>query len=205
MAVKTTQNTDVTRTSTKNNSGTITANGSVSGTFVNTTTPSVNVGVFGSTVVEGNYAEMAFSGILESDPIVIAHNNNRPTYKSMLPNNAEYILSDPYYNDSGWINRPNSIVKSILDVNLGLKSGMVVNTRRSIHKLEVLRTTKQTTAIRNGFFNIFTGLFSEGYPVHSVDVLEDDNAANPTRDVPGVLVYKLDRVPVTVQYAKKTG
>ena len=75
---------------------------------------------------------------------------------------------------------------------------------RSINKLEVLRTRRSTTAIRAGNFNIYTGQFSVA-PTVAVDTLRTDNAATPSRSVPGKLVFKSGSlVPVSVNYKPKT-
>jgi hypothetical protein len=76
---------------------------------------------------------------------------------------------------------------------------------QSINKLNVLRTRRFTTAIRENKYNKYTGRFEAGYPVVAVDTLATDNAANPTRTLPGQLVYKIGaNVPVTSDYKAKT-
>lgn len=86
-----------------------------------------------------------------------------------------------------------------------LKSGALVpGLIRGIHKLEVLRTRRLTTAIRAGDWNIYTGQFSTP-PTVAVDTLATDEAATPTRTVPGELVYKTGAsVPVQDDYKAKT-
>lgn len=89
--------------------------------------------------------------------------------------------------------------------NTALRSG-ANSVNRSIHKLEVLRTRKFTTAIRANKYNLYTGQFDSGFPAVTVDTLATDNAATPTRSVPGTITYKLGQpVPVEVNYKAKTG
>jgi hypothetical protein len=59
---------------------------------------------------------------------------------------------------------------------------------RSIQKLETLRTRRLTTAIRAGYWNIYSGTFST-QPTNAVDSLGTDNAAAPTQAIPGQIVY----------------
>ena len=90
--------------------------------------------------------------------------------------------------------------------NTVLRSGAnVPRLNRSIHKLEVLRTRRFTTAIRANKYNRSTGQFEAGFPVVAVDSLATDNAATPTRSVPGKLVFKLGQpVPVTKNYQSES-
>lgn len=75
---------------------------------------------------------------------------------------------------------------------------------RSIHKLETLRTRKLTTAIRAGEWNIYSGQWATK-PSTVVDSLATDDAASPSRSVPGELVYKTGaKVPVQDNYKSKT-
>lgn len=77
---------------------------------------------------------------------------------------------------------------------------------RSIHKGEVYRTRKLTTAIREGKWNQFTGEFDPTYPENVVDNFEPDSAASPSRTLPGTLVYKSSAPdPVSDIYKEKTG
>lgn len=76
---------------------------------------------------------------------------------------------------------------------------------KSINKLETLRTRRFTTAIRENKYNRYTGQFDAGYPVVAVDSLATDNAANPSRTLPGQLVFKTGaKVPVSSDYKPKT-
>lgn len=89
--------------------------------------------------------------------------------------------------------------------NTYLRSGAAVpGLVRGIHKLETVRTRRLTTAIRAGAWNIYTGAFSPA-PTVAVDSFATDEAATPTRAVPGELVYKTGApVPVQDEYKAKT-
>jgi len=76
---------------------------------------------------------------------------------------------------------------------------------RSVHKIESRRVVRKSTAMRAGYFNLLTGKFTTN-PTSATDSLGTDNAASPTRAVPGRLVYKLGSyTPVGVNYKAKTG
>jgi hypothetical protein len=148
-----------------------------------------DAGVFGSTVLDNNHIDKALSGG------TLAYNNPGPI--------AKKITSD--------------LNGSANDV---LRSGAAQPTLvQSIHKIQVegmgyaegVRTTKTTSAIRGGYWNIYNGQFAGGYPQSSVDVLSlapsyQDSAANPTRAIPGRITYKTSApVSVNTNYKKKTG
>lgn len=77
---------------------------------------------------------------------------------------------------------------------------------RSIHKIEVYRTRKLTSAIREGKWDSYSGQFDAGYPLNVVDTVATDNAANPTRNNPGSLVFTPSAgSPVVGNYKAKTG
>lgn len=178
----------VTNTSTVNNGGTAKMNGSVSSGVVNpqsvATTP---VGVFASTVVDNNNADPALS------TGNFAYNNQHPVAKKVTSELSGVIAN-------------NFLVSGAADPS----------NRRSIHKLEVVRTRRLTSAIRDGRFNVSTGKFDAGFPVVAVDPFYDissnttsatstDDAAAPTRAVPGELVYRTGaKMPVMDDYKKKT-
>jgi hypothetical protein len=87
---------------------------------------------------------------------------------------------------------------------------------RSIHRQEKVTTTRTSTAIRAGYWNTYTGQWSTP-PTTATDNFWDiandttsatstDEAATPTRAVPGELTYKLGNpAPVSVDYKAKTG
>lgn len=63
--------------------------------------------------------------------------------------------------------------------------------RRSIHKLEAMRTARVATAIRAGYWNEFTGQFTTDPTVaNDISDFGTDHAATPSRTTPGELVYR---------------
>lgn len=85
--------------------------------------------------------------------------------------------------------------------------------RRSIHRMQAVRTTLWSTAFRADKFSLYTGKFAAGYPEVSVDDamvvsggVYQDKAADPTRAVPGRLVYRTGaKVPNQSNYSAKNG
>jgi hypothetical protein len=179
----------VTKTSTVNNGGTAINVGSSATLLSNRALGANNQTVFGSTVVSNatvDYADPALSGG------TFAYNNNRPTAVKLTTTLAGSVS------------------------NTFLRSGASdLGSRRSIHRQEKVRTTRTTTAIRAGYWNIYTGTWSTT-PTTAVDNFWDiandttsststDQAATPTRSVPGELTYKLGQPsPVSVDYPAKT-
>lgn len=179
----------VTRTSTVNNGGTAINVGSSSTILDNRALGANNQTVFGSTVVSNavvDYADPALSGG------TFAYSNNRPTAVKLTTTLAGSVS------------------------NTFLRSGASdLGSRRSIHRQEKVRTTRTTTAIRAGYWNIYTGTWSTT-PTTAVDNFWDiandttsststDQAATPTRSIPGELTYKLGQPsPVSVDYPAKT-
>lgn len=156
-------------TSTKNRGGTAINVGSVGTVLENKTLGSDRVdGVFGSTPYDGNSADKAVSGG------TFAHNHVSPIAMKVTTEIAG-VSSNALRTTS---NQP----------------GLM----RSIHKLEVLRTNKITSAIRSNKYNRYTGRWDSGFPQTAVDSLATDTAATPTRSSPGQLTYKLgQKVPVS--------
>lgn len=76
---------------------------------------------------------------------------------------------------------------------------------KSINKIESVTTVKNASGIRANKYNRYTGAWDAGYPQTSTDSLGDDEAARPTRAVPGELVYSLGKTPVMVDYPAKNG
>lgn len=135
-----------------------------------------NTGVFASTVLDNGWADEAVSAG------TFAYNNVKPVAKRVST-----TLSGV----------SNTVLRSGAD-----QPGLI----RSIHKLEVLRTRRLTTALRANKYNRSTGNWDAGYPVVAVDSLATDTAATPTRAVPGQLTYMSGSTPVTNNdYKKKTG
>lgn len=134
-----------------------------------------DAGVFGSTVLDNNTADKALNAG------VFAYNNERPISKRV------------------------TTTLSTTNNNV-LRSGAAVPSNvRSIHKVEVYRTRKLTSAIRAGKWNQYSGTFEAGYPQNVVDSVSSDNAANPSREYPGSLVYTNGSSSTATFYSKKTG
>lgn len=77
--------------------------------------------------------------------------------------------------------------------------------RRSIHYIQNIRTSKIATAIRAGDWDEYNGEWLNPVAT-SNDVLANDDAAHPTREVPGELVFKSGAAnPTQTDYSKKTG
>lgn len=141
-------------------------------------------GVFGSTVLDLNDTDKAVSSG------TFAYNNQKPVAKRY----------------STTINGTSNTV---------LQSGASVPSLvQSIHYIKVctmgcsdgVRTRKLTSAIRQNKFNEYTGEFDAGYPVVSADNFSTDDAAQPSRAVPGELTYKTGAPnPVNDFYKEKTG
>lgn len=152
----------------KNNHGTATRIGT-SSSLGNVSTSRDQTDVFGSTVINGTETDPALSGG------VFRTNTTRPIgmrLTSMLATNVA-----------------NTVLLSGADIP---------GQRRSIHKLESMRTRRIATAIRNNKYDRFTNTFASGFPVVATDALDTDTAATPTRAVPGQLTYKLGQpIPVT--------
>lgn len=70
-----------------------------------------------------------------------------------------------------------------------LLSGSADSSDTYIHRSEGRTSRLLTTAIRNGYWNQFTGEFSPAVS-GSVDDFGQDHASRPTLDIPGELTYK---------------
>lgn len=147
-----------------------------------------NAGVFGSTVLPSNDVTSAGG--------TLAYNNQAPIAKRLTT-------------------KINGVTNTFL-----LSGALVPSLIQSIHNLKILgmgymdgtRTTKTTSAIRGGQFNIYNGQFDNGYPQHSddyflgVDNSSGDKAAKPSRAVPGTLTFKYGSpIIMTQNYSEKTG
>lgn len=154
-------------TSSTNNNGGSVLNGGSTAELNSVDLGYSNVGVFGSSVADGTDTDKALSAG------TFSYNNQSPVAKRLT--------------------------KELSGVsNTYLQSGAAVpGNIRSIHKLEVLRTRKLTTAIRAGEWNIYSGKFGTA-PSVVVDTLATDDAANPTREVPGELQYMAGETSHTV-------
>jgi uncharacterized Fe-S center protein len=175
----------VTKQTTRNNRGTAINVGSASSVLVNSKLGSTNQTVFGSTVVNNSVADPALSSG------VFAYNNNKPVGVKLTSTLAGSVS------------------------NTFLRSGASdLGSRRSIHRQEVVRTTRTSTAFRAGYWNVYNGTWTTT-PTTAVDTFWDiandttsststDHAATPTRSIPGELTYKLgQKAPVSVDYPGK--
>lgn len=191
MAVIQANGSSVTSTSTNNNDGSVLSGGTTS--FLNTVDLGYSdVGVFGTTPIDNNNADKAISGG------IFAYNNVDP----IAP-------------------RITSVIAGVENSALATTANQPTLTR-SIHRQEKVRTRRLTTAIRAGKWNIFKGAFLNNQnqtadnPTNAVDNFWDnagnttsatstDQAASPTRSVPGELTYKTGApLPVNDDYKAKT-
>jgi hypothetical protein len=180
----------VTPQSTVNDGGAMKANGTTSsGVVSNVSTPRADLGVFGSAVLDNDAADKALPGG------VFGFDNKRPIAKKTTTSLS--TVNNDYLKSTG-----------------GNPTGI-----RSIHKIESIITRKLTKAIRENKWNEYSGKFDLGFPEVSEDVFYKidsngividnepiDKAANPTRQVPGELIYRDGSAnPVTDTYKPKTG
>lgn len=135
-----------------------------------------STGVFGSVVVDGTDTDKAISG----GPI--AHNHVKPITVKVTTEIAG-VASSVLSNSS---NNPAQL--------------------RSINKRESYKSAGTATAIRAGYYNIYTGRFSPA-PTPVTETPATDVAANPTRSAPGDLVFRTgSKLPVrSYDYKAKTG
>jgi hypothetical protein len=179
----------VTSTSTRNNRGVAIKAGSASSILVNRSVASPATTVFGSTVVPASstvndYATKAVSG---GD---FRYNNQSPVAKR---------VSSTIGGVSNTVLRSGALVPSLVaSINrLRVKNGSNV-------LVDGVRTRRDTTAIRAGQFNLYTGKFASE-PTVAADTYVSDVAAAPTRSAPGRLVFRTGaKVPVLSTYAAKT-
>lgn len=134
-----------------------------------------DVGVFGSVVVDGTDTDKAV------DSSNFANSTQRPIAKRLT-------------SELGGVN------------NLVLLSGAAQpHLVQSVNKLETILTLLQTTAYRDGRWNIFTGKYDSGYPLTSEDDFLADTEARASRTAPGNFSYKGGNpVPVSESYPVKT-
>lgn len=160
------------------NGGAVARGGSVtSGLLDNVGVARYNTEVFASTVLDNDHANK----VLNSG--TFAYNDQSPVAKRLTTKLAGGVS------------------------NTTLLSGAAVPQNvRSIHKLETLRTQRITTAIRANKYNRYTGAWDAGFPANAVDSLNTDEAATPSRSVPGQLTYKTSApLAVNDNYKAKNG
>lgn len=159
---------------------------------------SVNVGVFGSTVIDstnGSVPQVTTS--VESSPFATL---NKVVGMKISNTNVYDILLKGAASEKG-----------STSINGSNVSG--VTKRKSINRMEAVRTTLWSTAFRANKFSLYTGKFVAGFPQVSNDdamVVSggtyQDEAADPTRSVPGRLSFKSGaKNPVVSNYSRKTG
>lgn len=156
------------------NNGGVAKKVGVSSVLNNVNVTNPSVGVFGSTVLDNSYSDKALNGG------VFAYNNQRPVAKRLTT--ALATVDKPV-----------------------LQSGALVPANlRMLHKRESYKVNKITTAIRAGYWNIYSGEWTTN-PTSTTENPGVDNAASPTRTKPGELVYKTGaRLPVRDDYKAKT-
>jgi hypothetical protein len=163
----------VTASSTDNNGGSVLNGGSTS-ILSSVDLGYSNVGVFGSSVIDGNDTDKALNAG------TFSFSNQRPVAK-----------------------RVTETLSGVSNTYL-LSGAAVPGNIRSIHSIQSVRTRRLTTAIRAGEWNIYTGTFGTD-PTVAVDTFATDDAANPSRELPGELQYKTGApVPVQDDYKAKT-
>jgi len=168
----------------KNDGGSIKANGSTANKkFIKIRTSIKDVGVFGSTVINGSDTDPALS------VGVFSYNNSRPIGKKVT-----------------------SKINTV-DNNVLVSGALVPKLIQSIKKLKVcsgscvdgIRTRQLTKAIRNNKFNIYDGKFDPGFPDVVVDIFAEDKEASVNRTNNGGFVYRIGSLPVSKNYPTKTG
>lgn len=141
--------TDVTATSTNNNGGSMKANGSNSSVLGSQSTSSQDVGVFGSVVADTNDTSKAFSAGSFS------YDNEAPICKKITTSLAG-VATD--------VLRTSSDFPSMIQ---DPHKQLAVNELDIV--VEGVKTRRQTSAVREGKWNYYTGKFDDGYPIVAVD------------------------------------
>jgi hypothetical protein len=161
--------------STNNNHGTAKRVGTSSSVLENSSLGRVNVGVFASTVIDGDYTDKAISGG------TIAHDHVKPIVAKVT---AEL----------------GGVASSALSTTANVPSQL-----RSINKRENYRSPGTATAFRAGYFSLYTGRFTTN-PTGVTETPGTDNAASPTRSVPGSMRFKSGApVAIAKNYPAKNG
>lgn len=163
----------VTATSTVNNGGTA-VNVGTSTILDNQALGSPDVGVFASTPIDNDSADKALSG---------------GTFA--------------FDNQTGLIMRvTNTLAGGVSNTFLQFAADDVAN-GQSIHQVSGIYITDETSAIRAGAWNAYSGEFSPAV-TGELSNFGIDEAANPSRTTPGELAY-MDGSPnpVTDEYSKK--
>jgi hypothetical protein len=190
MATQQTNGNAVTNSSTKNNHGTISSYGSSSGTFT-MNRPSTDKSNVGSTVIDGPNTDKA------NNAGVFAFHNTKPV-AIKLTNSLATVSNDFLISGANDTNNFKAINYQLVDNSGVLTDGV--------------RTNQNTSAIRQGKFDIYSGKFDPGYPVVSEDAFlgsdgtSGDKAAKVSRQDQGSLVFIYGSpTPVSQDYDEKTG
>lgn len=144
-------------------------------------------GVFGSTVIDGDDTDKAISGG------VFAHDHVKPIAGRITTEIA-------------------GVNSTVLATNANNPTQL-----RSINKRESIKSNGVATAIRQGYWNIYSGTWTTnptpvtvattGVPTTGQPQAGNDDAATPTREAPGELVFKTGaKLPVRDKdYKPKNG
>lgn len=170
----------VTANSTKNDGG-VAKHIGTSSVLSNVSVTNPPVGVFGSTVLDDNYADKALSGG------VFKFDNQRPVGKRLTTTLAT-------------VNKPVLQSGALVPANI-----------RMLHKRESYKVSQVATAIRAGEWNIYAGTWgtpptnTTEVPGFNSDLGPLDRAASVSRSTPGQLVYRTGaRLPFRDNYKAKT-
>jgi len=148
--------------------------------------------VFASAPVDGDLTTIDYAEKADAAG-VFAHNHVKPISALITDDNGNAELAGVV----------NNAIRS---------TGNDQDVIRSINKQETVLTRRWTTAVRHNKWNRYTGKFDVGYPVVNSDQFWNingdsfsstttDNAANPTRDIPGELSYMQGgKVPYSTTY-----
>ena len=164
-----------------NDNGTMKANGSSSSNVMDQVKTVVGpVDAFGSKVVEDSVTVVDYAGKSVSAG-TFAYNNTKPI-SSLVTTTIAGVA--------------NSSI---------LTPGNDGDTVRSINKVETVRSRRFTSAVRANKYNRVTNKFDAGFPVVAEDTLASDDAATPSRSVPGELTYmRGSTTPYNDDYKAKT-
>lgn len=164
-----------------NDNGTMKANGSSTSNVMDQVKTVVGpVDAFGSKVIENSVTVKDYAGKAISGG-TFAHNHVKPI-SSLITNEIAGVANTSI-----------------------LTPGNDGDTVRSINKVETVRTRRFTSAVRANKYNRVTNTFDSGFPVVAVDSFATDEAATPSREVPGELTYRTGaKTPVNDNYKAKT-
>ena len=164
-----------------NDSGTMKANGSSSSNVMDQVkTVTGKVDAFGSKVVENSVTVVDYAGKAVSAG-TFAYSNTKPISSLVT-----------------------TTIAGVANTSI-LTPGNDGDTVRSINKVETVRSRRFTSAVRANKYNRVTNKFDAGFPVVAVDTVGADDAATPSRSVPGELTYmRGSTTPYNDNYKAKT-